>query len=390
MLAYALVVARPGRRVPPDVTAALRDARPSEVPFTCEAHTFWQDDEGRTQYGGWERASAAFPAGRHHAIRPAGLTAFSGLLWPIGTAWRPDADWAVQLSERFAAHPLHQSLDGYQGVYTAVSVTADGDGRVATDPMAFGALYRAESADVVVVSTRSDLAARLVAPPGIAVARDVVAMASLAYCTYALEQRTGFVGVSVVAPGTCLLLSQIHGPRWHTWSAHPWLPVDPPCVDALSDIVDEIRTELTATVRAQASVPGSGKLANLTGGKDSRLVLALLLDAGLTDEFVFNTFGSPTLPDNVVAGEVAERFGLHRQAAPPPQVTGTASDASTPTASLTYGDRLRHHLWATTGLLSTWDLRSPIRPRPRALVLTGLFGETYAWSTGIPDRSDPT
>ena len=118
----------------------------------------------------------------------------------------------------------------------------------------------------------------------------------------------------------------------------------------------------------QAQVPARALLANITGGRDSRLVLALMLSEGITDQFVFTTFGSPQLPDTIVATAIADRFGLdHRAATRPAPSESLASAVAAAMASepVTYEQRIRDHLWVTSGLLSIWDLRGWSRTRSR-------------------------
>ena len=59
-----------------------------------------------------------------------------------------------------------------------------------------------------------------------------------------------------------------------------------------------------------AALPSDRRHADITGGRDSRLILALMLEAGVTDAFDFRTIGAPHAPDAVVGARIAERFGL--------------------------------------------------------------------------------
>ena len=377
MHSFALVVAKPGRTVPPAVLDLLDERSPADLPVAAESHVRWSDDNGRTVYGGWQTGADHLGVGSHWEVRPDGLTAFSGHLWRHGIAWSGGSTWAAQLADRLAAVPLVASLEDFHGVYTAVSVSAAGDGCVTGDPFSFGALYWAESDDVFVVSTRSSLAARIVTPPGRRPARDGEPVASISYCTYVLGQRTGFVGVETIPPGSCVVLSRTDVPKVHTWSARPWLPVGDEDVDDLAALVERVRDDLAGIVRVHAAVHARAKIANLSGGRDSRLVLALLIHEGLTDQFVFNTFGSADLADTVVATTIADRFGLQHRASTRRAPTAAGAVAPPAAPQISYEDRLRHHVFMTSGLLSTWDLRLFARRRAPDMVLTGLFGEAY-------------
>lgn len=379
MHSFALAVAKPGRTVPPYVIEILNEAAPADLTFEAESHVRWSDSRGRTVYGGWQARTDHFAVGSHWDVRSSGLTAFSGHLWKHGVAWATGSSWASQLADQFDRDPLVSSLDDYQGVYTAISVSPDGNGCVTSDPLGFGALYRAESDDVVVVSSRCALAARLVTKPGQRAPRDPEGVASIAYCLYMIGNHTGFGGVETIPPGSYLALSANEKARVRTWSARPWLPDGTERADDLAALVDRVRAELAASLRAQSEIPARVRIANLTGGRDSRLVLSLLLSEGIADRFIFNTFGAPALPDTVVATSIADRFGLNHRATTREQSNENLAYASAIAATvpvLTYEERIRHHLWLTSGLLSIWDLRSWPPNRSPAMVLTGLFGES--------------
>lgn len=69
--------------------------------------------------------------------------------------------------------------------------------------------------------------------------------------------------------------------------------------------------EVRRNVRiAAAADPVSGRIAHLTGGLDSRLVLAATLAEGLTDRFTYYCAGEPTSRDVLAATGVASALGL--------------------------------------------------------------------------------
>ena len=122
--------------------------------------------------------------------------------------------------------------------------------------------------------------------------------------------------------------------------------------------------------------------AGLTGGKDSRLMLALLLADGLAGEVEFETLGQTDLPDVVVARQIAESFGL-RHVGQPRQAESSAWRQSRDAAvrDQGYGDLssreidLRSTAWAGSGAR---NVREGVgRPPPNdQVLLSGMFGET--------------
>ncbi len=73
-----------------------------------------------------------------------------------------------------------------------------------------------------------------------------------------------------------------------------------------------MREDLLRGVEALAAAPASSRIAHLTGGFDSRLVLGGILECGLADRFDFFCSGSPESVDRAVADGLARTFGLRR------------------------------------------------------------------------------
>lgn len=76
------------------------------------------------------------------------------------------------------------------------------------------------------------------------------------------------------------------------------------------DSLQATQGEITANVKAFAESNHSRKVAHLTGGVDSRLVLASILSSSKEAEFAFYCSGGPTEPDKIVAQNLAVEFGL--------------------------------------------------------------------------------
>ncbi len=128
--------------------------------------------------------------------------------------------------------------------------------------------------------------------------------------------------------------------------------------------------ELTAAVRSVANLPAKVHRADLTGGKDTRLLLALMERAGVTDRFQFRTIGPPTLPDVIVAERLARELDL-----PLERIEPTPMDPSL------FASRLGIHVFQTSGGLNAWDLHggTGIAHTP---VVTGCYGEVQRTNFG--------
>jgi hypothetical protein len=78
------------------------------------------------------------------------------------------------------------------------------------------------------------------------------------------------------------------------------------------EALSRIRTDVLESVEAISDAVSSDRLAHLTGGFDSRLVLGALLETGVSSRFAFFCSGPPTSSDRRIADGLARTFGLVR------------------------------------------------------------------------------
>lgn len=408
MHSYVVVSAKPGRTIPAHLVALLTDPSPEELPFAPEHHLTWQDRSSRLRVAGWQADTAHLGLGSHWEVRPSGLTAFSGHVWCRARSWDAGTSWGSQLADVLARLPLQAVATELDGVYTALSLDADGRGCITADPLGIAMLYRAETADVVVVANRAALAARAVTAPGATPSRDVEAAAGMAYAGHLPGDRTGFTAVRVLPAASRVLLHPERHPRVQTWSEMPWVD-DPVGSRPVADAVEEATEHLRALVHLYAAVPAWLHTNELTGGHDSRLVLSLLLSAGTAHDFVHVTWGSPDLPDVRVAADLADRYGLALRAAgrPPARPKPGGGDGAGGGVLAAGPDRrprprrpaqdhetqLREHVWATSGARSIWDLWRPAAPGGSPSLATGgqlggVLRTAYGRSAGLRSMAD--
>ncbi|MBI1182358.1 MAG: hypothetical protein GC201_17590 [Alphaproteobacteria bacterium] len=157
----------------------------------------------------------------------------------------------------------------------------------------------------------------------------------------------------------------------------------PPAADALPALAREQAERLRPLFRAYAGLAPLPVRTALSGGYDSRLVLAALLDAGVTpDLFVFGGAGDP---DVACARRVAEGEGLalrhlDKGAAPVPDPDAFAAQVR---RDLTVFDGLKYDGLFDPG--ADYDDRMA-RQAGDAVVLNGSAGEIYRNFFYLPDR----
>lgn len=95
---------------------------------------------------------------------------------------------------------------------------------------------------------------------------------------------------------------------------------------SIPEIMEAIRADVQENVRAIAQAPAEFRVAHLTGGFDSRLVLGAILAEGVQDRFAFFTSGAVGTTDRTIADGLARQYSLARTpdsgltAAPPRSV----------------------------------------------------------------------
>jgi hypothetical protein len=382
VLSFAVVIARAGRQVPERVLDRIRDRNGTDLPFAARRHLVWSNAAQTVWFAGWQETSSDSVAAHHWHVDDDGLTAFAGQLWPRREGWRGTAPWATELAGRLRSTPLAAPGDDLAGIFVAASLSARGRSVVASDPLGVGLNYWGEGRDFVVISTRAALAARLLGaehPDGSR--RDAFGVGWLAYGDLHVGLRTGFARVSVVPEDAHVEIDPATGPRLVSRSRSAWRPT--PSSAAPEATLEDALGEMAIAVRMGFALPGAARTADLTGGKDSRLVLALLVANGSASEVEFGTLGADDLPDVVVAREIARALGLHHVSNPGRAVSwewrkavhAAVRDRGLPEAS----DReigFRMTAWAGSGVKNVVEpLLGRLQPSDTVL-FSGLFGET--------------
>jgi hypothetical protein len=360
--AFLLIAAKPGRSLPPPASDLVRRRTPIGLPFEARAHLAWQDGAGGLALGCWHSAAPSLDVTPPWHVDDHGVAMCAGLVWWRGRPWIPGGDWARDLAARQRSGSLTDRLDDLRGVFAAVALGIDGSGIVLNDALGFRCLYYGETDDLVAVSSRAALTALALAPENTRPVRDAVSVGWLAYSGYTVGSGTGFEGVRVLPAGTHIELRPGEEPRTRTRA--PWAPPAAWRDLQRDELVGEARADILDSLRSIMSMRAPRRLVGLTGGKDSRLILALLLAEGAADQFRYYTIGPPDLEDVRVATELAERFELRHSVEFP---LGRPEDS--------YESRVRAFVAATAGQLNIWDLTSPGWPAEAELRLSGLGGE---------------
>ncbi|MBX3313573.1 MAG: hypothetical protein KF906_04555 [Actinobacteria bacterium] len=382
MHSWLIVVAKPGRTVPPHVVELLDDPQPHDLFFPPAAHDRWSSDDGRVQAAGWSVGAWSLRIGSYWDRRPDAATGFSGHVWVGTSAWSERSTWAEQLGDRYRTRPIDEDVERLHGVFTLFHLRADGSGWITADPNGSAMVSRAETDDVVVFGNRVALVSAVTTPPGGQAARDVEAMLMMGAAGALLEDRTGFEAVRLIPSASIVRLRPHEEPVVHQWSRRHWYD-EAACADPEAAVQAAIEG-LRERARLIASLPTYWPSCELTGGKDSRIVLAMLLGAGVAEEFRFHTWGGPQVPDVQAATALARHYDLTYiadgttivEGRSQPRVFGAPHERPLwKVRPLSTEEKLRQNLWMASGSVSLWD-RMPVPwPQSPNVSLCGLFGE---------------
>ena len=269
---------------------------------------------------------------------------------------RITAGWPVVVDGRLAGH------------YAQVELDRSGLGTVRQDPYGLHPLYIGSVRGVTLIANRPQLiAVEIERLTGKIAARDHRFAAWLAFCGYPIGDRTGYEDVRCVPFGAGVRIDPDHGARFSFTDA-PWLL---PAMEIDDSWIDRIESELIANLRAAIRAMGHTPRLQLTGGRDSRLVLALAVRAGLIQDVEIVTNGKAGTPDVIVAKDLTTSLGLRH----------TLSKWND---GVVDRHRLCPHVGRVAGAVGCIDSSISLSKDGR-MSLSGLLGETLR--TNLPNRT---
>jgi hypothetical protein len=384
VLSFAIVASKDGRPLHPAELELFEARGAAEVPFPPARCVTWTNASRTVWFTGWQaQTGAPYWETRWH-VDLDGLTAFAGQVWPRRAGWAGTGPIPTQLARHLQRRPLVSDVDELAGIYVVASLSLRGSSSVAADPVGAGLLYLGSSADVVVLSTRAAVAAAILAAgDGTAPRRDVLGAGWLPYSGWAMGARTGFERVTLVPDGAVVEIGPTGAVTLHRSSRPVWrrqadeLAADPEAA------LEEARAEMATAIRMALGGLTTQACLGLTGGKDSRLVLALLLADGTASDIECQTYGDDDLPDVVVARQLAAAFGLRHITRPGASVRHAwrqRVDEATRVGRLgrcsSREIAFRIAAWVSSGMTNVGEPEPGRLPTGDRVLFTGLFGES--------------
>lgn len=292
----------------------------------------------------WGHDVVPLAAEHRVASSPTGFSIFNGWMLPgLGAAPLPDVH-AVKTH-------LGDGASGY-GEYLFLDVDRNGDGRIVRNLLGSVQLYQYRSRDLVLLSTRPSIIARYLG------GRKLSSGFARWVASYSVPMTADslFDGITCVPPGSSIQVEAgrpaIAGPSGNILASEALQARYGRDRQAYWDEVYENLVHLMRVVEASdLSIDFP-----LSGGRDSRLILGLVLSAGYRDRIsrVF-TNGPDYSPEVVSAKAVAQHLGLPHEAVwsgPPSVQTSSQVTREVPL-----------HLLVTEGEMSPIDLTARTAPR---------------------------
>jgi hypothetical protein len=370
-------VPTPGEQVAAHRRALVTDPDPPGLHFSPQDHYFWTDTSGALALGLWQGGLGS-PPDQHCErclLNDRGIVASTGQLRWRGRPWTPEASWARQLSAALDRSSVRELIHELLGVFSIVDLKDTGAGAIASDPLGFSLVFCGDQPEVSAVSSRASLCAWALAEKGSRPARDPVAACWPAYSRHWIGDRTGYRDVRLLPPGALVKIAPNQRPSIET-DKTPWMPTDDLRDLSRSELLDVAYDELADSVRTTVGLPGGSYRADLTGGKDTRLIAAVALREAVADSLTFQTFGPPSLPDVRVATEVAQRFGLQHEVR-----------FERPTHQETFEKRIRSFVAATGGMANLWYMRTRHRGWPE-IRMSGTHGLLLRSKSRVDERAE--
>lgn len=132
------------------------------------------------------------------------------------------------------------------------------------------------------------------------------------------------------------------------------------------DALEALRTEVSDNLRGVASAGHLIKTAHLTGGFDSRLVLAGLKSLGVENDFVYFCSGRKELPDRQIAEKLSSEFDLTMTEYPGGDLN-TSADV--------FEDNFIKSMRYSSGIVSGQLMGPVTSPIGGSVILSGGYGE---------------
>jgi hypothetical protein len=376
MLTWVVVTSSTGKPIAPDAIEPRLRLAAAAAPLGPTQEFRWASRSGRIVFSAWDRTLPTVPSGPCVDVHPGGLAALLGTPLEPGNRWTTGA-WLKELHTRVDVHGASAVAAPLRGPNTIVHLCDVGQGEIVSDPLGCALIFVGRTRDLAVASNRPACIEPFLADTvGSRLARDVAALSWLVLLGNIVGHGTAHQGIELVPFGRRLVVED-DGELSTQPAPDPCLETQP--VEAFDSLVSEALTELQAITWTLAGLDAPLRI-GLTGGRDSRLVLAALAAQDLASSVGYMTMGAADSPDVIVARELATMMDLDHR------VIGVGGAARARSDEWLI-DRLAVNQYLSCGLAPAKDLGWDGAEVPHLLV-DGAYGELMRCDEATQRRID--
>ena len=302
-------------------------------------------------------------------VSPTARRSASGLTYAVAgfatlgqTLISPDEPVAEEVLRKALRDPDALCIDLHGAAALFVHDAADGRTVAVNDPFGscFLAVYR--DAKRTVVSTDLSLMRVHLKENGVQLGKSIRHIASMFATGVGGFASAPYEGVEILSIGTYVTAQ---GDTLHVNELDLAPLVGEAAATEYDAGLEEVDADITGTFRALGTRTDVSPIAHLTGGVDSRLVLAYLQNLGLDDRFLYYCSGHSGETDRVVFESLARHFDL----------TATVGSG---VSVLRYPSSLEDELTGPLDYSNGMNMSGPTKDwaRTDTLILSGGYGET--------------
>ncbi len=363
MFSFLIRASTTDQPIEPVLPFHRRDLVERQLLFDPEETLSWSNRAGTVSFKGWQAFTDHHGVRSHWAIDDVGLTSVAGHAWPHETGPDPDRSWAEMAALHLMKHDLMDSVETLFGNFAVLTMPNEGTGMLFTDLLSVSPVFWAEADGTLFVSNRAGMvAAALPRSDGMEKSPDGVGW--LMFWGTILSNETGYRHVNRLPVDSFIELGTPQGARLRRKSSKFWEePGNGVGRSTYESVLPFLERDLIDSIRGLATLPGPKPVVHLSGGKDSRLLAAVVAHCDLQDRFRFITYGVPGFADVEAGRMVAEAAGLDWSFEDRTGADGLPGSVTVPI-----------HTAHVEGLTNAWD-RTSESVASDETVVTGNLGE---------------
>jgi hypothetical protein len=186
--------------------------------------------------------------------------------------------------------------------------SSNGSVTISSDPLGRYPIFVYNEADLFGISNNIFLLVDALGRAGRHVKKTLFLFAMYIAAGTGLDNATGYDDIHLLSPGAKVVIGPNGKVSVTTPAVSEWLYSNRP----YGELLDVATDEILQNIRAVAAAPYKHHATDLTGGFDTRLLLAGILYLGLNEHFLFHTTNSYPNPDANTAALIRSRFSLRR------------------------------------------------------------------------------